>query len=118
MKCTIFYLELYFSYSVEVLKMSPMIEMNRRTPKSASPYPAVEPMPSFDDIDDVLPPVAKTGELVFYSVYPTTTLFCKPFVLGLSVYCEAVELSDRPRQKGKTNTSRTLDPLIEIVSTT
>ena len=33
-------------------------------------------------------------------------------------YCEAVKLSDRPRQKGQTYTSRTLDPLIEIVSTT
>ena len=32
--------------------------------------------------------------------------------------CEAVELSDRARQKGQTNTSRTIDPLIEIVSTT
>ena len=41
------------------------------------------------------------------------------FRAGLRLsFCEAVELSDRLRQKGQTNTSRTLDPLIEIVSTT
>ena len=45
--------------------------------------------------------------------------FDKAHACDLDPYsCEAVKLSDRPRQKGQTYTSRTLDPLIEIVSTT